>query len=313
MTPDLIRDTLRDNLRGILLMTGAMALFALEDMFLKLSAEGVPTGEILFVTALFGLVVFGGMARREGRRLITREVLHPLILARLAGEIVGSFAYIAAIASVPLPMVAAVLQATPLAVTLGAVLFMRETVGWRRWGAIAVGFAGVMLVVRPGMAGFSPPVLWVVLTVAALALRDLASRHIPRGIATSQVSGWGVGAVAGLGLVMMGWQGWVTPDSGQWLSLLGAMVFGTAGYWAITSATRVAEASVVAPFRYSRLLFVLVLAGLFFAEVPDRMTVAGAVLIIGSGLYSFMRERQRARASAKAGAQAGLSSVIKQG
>lgn len=296
--------TLSDNaLRGIALMTGSMALFAVEDMFLKLAASGLPTGEILLVTGTFGLLVFGAMAQAQGHSLIDRRVLHPLVLTRLLAEVISSFAYILAIAAVPLPIVAAVLQATPLAVTLGAVLFMGESVGWRRWAAIGVGFLGVLIVVRPGTEGFTPAVLWMVLCVATLAMRDLASRRIPAGISTAQVSGWGVGTVVALGLGMGTVQGWVLPDATRALWLLGAMVFGTAGYWAITQSTRVAPASVIAPYRYARLVFVLVFAVLVFDERPDQATLLGAGLIIGSGLYAFMRERRRLRA------RAGLSSV----
>lgn len=294
-------------LRGIALMTGSMALFAVEDMFLKLAAAGMPTGQILLVTGAFGLIVFGGMARAQGHSLIDRTILHPLVLTRLLAEMLSSFAYILAIAAVPLPIVAAVLQATPLAVTLGAVLFMGETVGWRRWAAIGVGFAGVLIVVRPGTEGFTPAVLWMVLCVATLAMRDLVSRRIPRGISTAQVSGWGVGSVVALGLGMGAVQGWVMPDGTQALWLLGAMIFGNAGYWAITQSTRVAEASVIAPYRYARLVFVLIFAVLVFDERPDAATMLGAALIIGSGLYAFMRERQRLRA------RAGLSSVTNAG
>ena len=180
----------------------------------------------------------------------------------------------------------------------------------------------MLLVIRPGMGDFHPTILWVVVTVAGLSVRDLCSRVIPAGIATAQLTSWGVASVGLLGLVMVPFQGWVTPDGHQSLSLLGAMAFGTAGYWAITAGTRVGEASVVAPFRYSRLLFVMVISLLVFAEYPDRMTLIGAALIIGSGLYSFLRERQRARAAAKArialnaglstAAKPGLSSVTKQ-
>lgn len=290
-----------DNLRGIALMTGSMALFAVEDMFLKLSTAGLPTGEVLLATCAFGTVVFGLMARAEGKSLFDRAILHPLVLLRLLAEVISAFSYIFAIAAVPLPIVAAVLQATPLAVTLGAVLFMGEAVGWRRWAAIAVGFAGVLVVVRPGAAGFTPAMLWMIICVATLALRDLASRRIPRSISTAQVSGWGVGAVAAMGLGMGAVQGWTVPDGTQSLWLFGAMIFGNAGYWAITQATRVAEASAITPYRYSRLIFVLALALPIFGERPDAGTLLGAGLIIGSGLYSFMRERQRARSALSTG------------
>jgi drug/metabolite transporter (DMT)-like permease len=284
----------RDNLRGSLLMVFAMAVFAMEDMFLKWSSAGLPTGQILLASGLFGWAVFAAMARRDGRRTWTRDAFHPAVMWRNAGEMVGTYAYITAIASVPLATVSAVLQAMPLAVTLGAALFLGEQVGWRRWTAICVGFLGVLLVIRPGMAGFEANLLWVLVTVPALAVRDLASRRVPAGYSNAQVSAWGLMAVSLLGasMLVVGPQP-VWPTVWQGSVLLGALFFGTTGYWAITAATRTGEVSIVAPYRYTRLIFAILIGAFVFAEWPDRMTLIGASLIIGAGLYSFLRERAR--------------------
>lgn len=286
-----------ENLRGIILMVAAMALFAIEDMFIKWAAAAVPTGQIVFISGVIGVPVFALMARRQGQRILTRAALHPAVLARNLGEMIGTLGYVTAIATVPLSTVSAVLQAMPLAVTMAAALFMHEKVGWRRWSAIGVGFAGVLLVIRPGMDGFRSEVLWVLLTVAGLTLRDIASRAIPAGHTNAQVSAWGLAAVAVLGLMMMAVTGQVIwPNVWQIGVLLGAVVFGCYGYWAITAATRTGEVSVVAPFRYTRLIFAILIGAFVFAEWPDGSTLAGAALIIGSGLYSFARERVRKRA-----------------
>ena len=163
--------------------------------------------------------------------------------------------------------------------------------------AVALGFAGVMLVIRPGMEGFHPQALWGILTVAGLALRDLAARAIPRDCTDAQVSCWGLMAVALLGVLMMFGQGDVrVPTFAQSAMLFGAVAFGTIGYWAVTGATRTGEVSVVAPFRYARLVFAIIIGAVVFAEMPDVITLSGAGLIIGSGLYSFARERARKRA-----------------
>ncbi len=296
--------TAAENLRGIALMTGSMALFGIEDMFLKFSTQSLPTGEILLVTCLFGWAFFSALARAEGKRTFTRGALHPTILLRNVGEMTGTFAYMTAIAAVPLATVSAVLQAMPLAVTMGAALFLGEKVGWRRWTAIAAGFCGVLLVIRPGFDGFRPQGLWVLLTVVGLGVRDLASRAIPAEVSTSQVSAWGVASVAFLGFGMTLFQTPVRPDLGQSFMLLGALIFGTAGYWVITAATRTGEVSVVSPFRYSRLIFAILVGTIVFAEYPDRLTLLGATVIIGSGLYSFARERARTRALARSASPA---------
>ena len=287
--------TPNDNLRGIALMTGSMALFGIEDMFLKFAAKDLPTGQILLITALFGMVFFGILARIEGRRTLTRDALHPWVMIRNLGEMVGTYAYITALASVPLATVSSVLQAMPLAVTMGAALFLGETVGWRRWSAIAVGFAGVLVVIRPGLEGFQPAALWVLVAVLGLGLRDLATRAVPAATSSAQLSAWGIASVAVLGAGMMPFQTAVLPKLWQSAMLTGAMVVGTAGYWAITSASRTGEVSVVAPFRYSRLIFAIVIGLVIFGEPADTLTLTGAALIIGSGLYSFARERARKR------------------
>ena len=284
------------NLRGITLMLLSMSLFAVEDMFLKWAASDLPVGMVIFVAGAFGAPVFALLARIEGKRVLVPAALQRPVLFRNAGEMIATYAYINALAVVDLSTVSAVLQATPLAVTLGAALFLGESVGWRRWSAIAVGFAGVLLVVRPGLEGFRPEALWVLVSVAGLALRDLAARAIPTDCSTAQVSCWGLVSVALLGAVMMVPGGAVTPDWSQIGVLFGALVFGTAGYWAVVAATRTGEVSVVAPFRYARLIFAMTIGVFVFEERPDTLMLAGAALIIGSGLYAFARERARKRA-----------------
>jgi drug/metabolite transporter (DMT)-like permease len=287
-----------DNLTGILLMLAAMALFAVEDLFLKWLAAGLPLGQIILASGILGAPVFVLMAWGQGRGILVKDALHPAVMARNIGETIGTASFVAALAVVPLGTVAAVLQAMPLAVTLGAALFFREQVGWRRWTAIAVGFMGVLLVIQPGADGFQAASLLVLVTVIGMSLRDLAARAIPAHVTTAQVSAWGLMAVSVLGAGMLAVTGGArTVGAGEGMLLLGAVAFGTAGYWAVTKATRTGEVSVVAPFRYSRLLFSMSLGVVFLAERPDALTLAGAALIVGSGLYAFARERARKRAS----------------
>ncbi len=281
------------NLRGSLIMVLSMALFAMEDMFLKWLTVALPIGQILLVSGFFGMAFFAIVARAQGLRTFTRAALHPAVWLRNLGEVVGTLAYLTALASVPLATVSAVLQAMPLAVTLGAALFMGERVGWRRWLAIIIGFTGVLIVIRPGSDSFTPAAMWVTLAVAALALRDLASRRIPASSTDAQVSTWGLAAVALLGAGLLTGQTAIIPTTLQTLQLTGMLVFGTLGYWAITAATRTGDVSVVSPFRYIRLVFAVLIGTLIFAETPDTYTLIGSAIIVGSGLYAFMRQRIR--------------------
>jgi drug/metabolite transporter (DMT)-like permease len=293
------------NQRGILLMTGGMAGFAIEDAFIKLMSAHLPTGQILLGLGLLGAVVFGGIAARRGMRFWSPELLHPAVMGRNLSEMVGTFGFILAIALSPLTTATAIFQATPLAVTMGAALFLGEKVGWRRWTAIGVGFLGVMIVVRPGSEAFEPASLLAVLAVLGLGARDLFTRRIPRTIDSMLLVAWGFAVVGllGLGLLLVT-GGAVLPTGPEGLYFLGAFVAGAVGYWMLTEAMRAGEISVITPFRYSRLLFALGFGIVLFGERPDLWTLLGATLIVGSGLYSLLRERARARAAALSTASA---------
>ncbi|MBS0565311.1 MAG: DMT family transporter [Proteobacteria bacterium] len=285
-----------DNLRGLALMLAAMALFAIEDMFLKLTAARLPTGEILVVSGGAGTVIFAALARREGKGFFSGGLWNRAVVGRNLGEMAGTFAYITALASAPLATVAAVLQALPLAATMGAALFMGAPVGWRRWSAILVGLAGVILVIQPGTDAFQPTALWVLVSVAGLTLRDLATRAVPPTTTSGLVSAWGLASVTVLGLAMLAIDRRVVmPTAGESAALVGVVLFGSAGYWAVVAAARTGEVAVVAPFRYARLVFAIVIGILVFGEWPNLLSLGGAALIVLSGLYSFARERARAR------------------
>lgn len=291
------------NLRGIVLMVASMAAFAMEDMFIKWAAgaggSGLPTGQILVMLGLAGTPVFGLMAARQGVGIFGAVLWHPAVLARNLGEMIGTLGFITALALTPLTSATAIFQAAPLAVTLGAALFLGEKVGWRRWSAICVGFAGVLIIIRPGMEGFELASLWSVLAVFGLSIRDVATRRVPATISTLQLSASGFMAVGILGLGMLVVSGGAqTPSPAQFGFIGGALCFGIWGYWAITEAMRLGEISVITPFRYSRLVFALLIGMVVFGERPDVITLSGAALIIASGLYTFARERVRKRATA---------------
>lgn len=290
----------KDNLRGILLMVAAMAAFAIEDMFIKFAATGLPTGQIILMLGVVGTPIFAAMVRRAGMPVFSRAALHPAVLLRNAGEMIGSLGFVTALALIPLTTATAIFQAMPLFVTMGAALFLGETVGWRRWSAVIVGFLGVLIIIRPGGAEFSPALLWPLLAVAGLGLRDLATRRIPSSVSTMQLAVWGYVAVTLLGAGMMAVTGgWTTLNGPETLAMLGAMACGLAAYWSLIEASRIGEVSAITPFRYSRLIFGLLIGIIVFGERPDFWTWVGAAVILGAGLYTFARERARNRALPK--------------
>lgn len=281
-----------ENLRGSLLMVAAMTGFALEDVLIKLMAGALPMGQVIALLGCGGALNFSVLAIARGRPLLSPALLSLPVMLRNLAEAAAAVSFVAAIVLTSLSSASAILQTTPLAITLGAALFLGEPVGWRRWTAIAVGFAGVLLIVQPGLAGFTPASLLAVAAVAAVALRDLASRAIPTEVTTIQLSAWGFAVLIPAGLLMMLAMGDapVMPGTLDLARLAGAFVVGGIGYYALVRATRTGEVSVVVPFRYSRLVFAMILGALVFGERPDLLMLAGAALVVGAGLYTIWRE-----------------------
>ncbi|SDW36173.1 DMT family transporter [Paracoccus sanguinis] len=287
------------NLRAAGWMTGAMAMFAVEDAAIKVLGVRLGAGQIVAALGAAGLAVFWALLARDGGRLWTRDLLRPAVVLRNAGELLGTLCFVSALALSDLASASAILQALPLALVMGGALFLGERVGWRRWAAILAGFAGVLMIVRPGTAAFQPASLLALVAVAGLALRDLSTRRMPRHVPSHQLSASAYAALIPGGLALAAAEGraMLVPDRAEALALVVAVLVGTLGYAMMVRATRVGEASAVAPFRYTRLVFTLVLAVAFFGERPDAATLAGAAVIVGAGSFAMWREFRRARAA----------------
>ncbi|WP_299023578.1 DMT family transporter [uncultured Sulfitobacter sp.] len=284
-----------DNLRGAIFMVLAMLGFAIEDSFIKMMGDALPIGQILFMLGLGGSAIFAVIVLIQGRALFERAMLTGPVILRGVGEIIGTMCFISAIVFTPLSTASAILQATPLVVTLGAALFLGEAVGWRRWAAIAVGFMGVLMIIRPGLEGFSPLSLFALGGVLGLALRDIATRKVPQTLSTMQLSFLGFLVLIPAGLMLL-------PVTGQPLAaldlrltalIIASITIGVFAYYAIVAAMRVGEVSFVSPFRYSRLIFALFIGMVFFDERPDIWTLLGAAIIVASGIYTVLRERKQ--------------------
>lgn len=284
-----------DNRRAIVLMVVSMCLFAIDDMLIKIAASigdnPASVGQVLIVQGLVGGLVFGALMVRDGTRLTRDLMTDRIMLARTGGDILAASCIVSALTLMELSNASAILQVQPLVVTLGAAWFLRETVGWRRYGAVTIGLVGVLIVIRPGLDGFTWPSLLVLLGVAGLALRDLSTRMLPARHSTNAVVTFVSLAIVPPGVVLhllfgqgwgMGWEPFVV--------LLAGAGFGVAGYWAITQAMRLGEVSAVAPFRYSRLVAAILLGVLVLGERPDAPMWIGSALIVGAGIYALRRE-----------------------
>lgn len=285
------------NLPAIGMLTLSMLLFAIEDMFIKKAAADIQTGQILIILSAIGTCFFLVVCRLRGEWPRLSDLREPPLVIRTVGEMVGTIGFVTALTLIPLSTATAIFQATPLAVTVAAALFLREAVGWRRWSAVTVGFLGVVLIIRPGMEGFDANALFALLAVVGLAARDVATRRLPAHLSTSLVSAYAFASLSVAGVILMATgQSWQPVATGPGLLIGAAACVGIAGYYTITTAMRIGETSVIAPFRYSRLLFALIIGYIFFQERPDAITLTGAAIIIGSGLYALYRERVRATA-----------------
>jgi drug/metabolite transporter (DMT)-like permease len=246
----------------------------------------------MLVRGFFATLLVGLLAWRSGALGSLRAASHPLVALRVLGEAGGTVTYLLALAHLPIANVSAVQQALPLAVTMGAALFFGEGVGWRRWLAIATGFAGVLVIVRPGFAGFSAYSLLVLVCVGFCALRDLATRRIPGEIPTLLISAVTSLAMTVLGAALLPVMGGWTPMSTDTTALLAlAAVLVLIGYQFIIMGMRIGDISFIAPFRYTALLWSILLGILIFGDFPDAAMVAGSLIIVGSGLYALYRER----------------------
>lgn len=283
-----------DNLRATGFMVAGMALFALEDFLIKRVSADMPLPQLLLVLAVGGTLVFAIICRAKGVPLFGPDLRDRLVMGRNISEAIASVAFVSSLALVPLSLASSILQMTPLLVTAGAALWLGETVGWRRWAAVLAGLFGVLVILRPGFAGFEPAALLCVLAAVMLATRDVISRRIPARIPTVQLALWAYCALTVGATILLATSpelSWSTPAA--WRDLFLAMAVGVAAYLFLTTATRLGEVSVVIPFRYSRLIFALILGIVFLGERPDAATLIGAAIVVGSGLYALMRERRR--------------------
>ena len=291
-----------ENIRAILLLTFATACFAVQDMFIKFVVAEVSAGQAILMLGLTGSVFFAVMAKMQGASLMPRSREARPLYARTLLEGFASIFLVLGLALVPLAAFTSITQAMPLVMTLGAALFLGEKVGWRRWLAIALGFVGVLIIIRPGSAAFDPVMLLPLGVVIVMSARDLVSRRLPKTLTSAVVAFQGFGSLVFSGPILMlasGDQLLTLSRSGIW-SAVAMIVLGIVGYYALILATRVGDVASVAPFRYSRLVFSLIIAVVVFDESPDMPTLLGAALIIGTGLYAYLRERRVLRQAAKA-------------
>ncbi len=264
----------------------AMSAFIGSDTLMKIATGALSPGQIMAVRGLFASLITLGLVAAAGEFWRAKGLWSPLVMIRAALEGLIAFLFITALGQLPLANVTAILQATPLILTLLCVAFGLERVGWRGWAAVAVGFVGVLLIVKPSPAGFSAYAGLALLCVVA-AGRDLVTRFISRDVPSVVIALSTTASVGFAGVLFGAGETWRPPDLAETGLLGAAAVFVAVGNLAIIRSLRNGDASVVSPFRYSIILMSLALGALLFDEWPDLPSVLGIALVTASGFHAF--------------------------
>ena len=292
---------LTDNSRGILLMCGSMLGFTLNDTFMKaVTGAGMPLFQAILLRGLVSSIGLFVIASRTpgGLQLLPQGKDRKLLTWRTCGEVFSTLTFLVALTHMPLANLSAIMQSLPLAVTLMAALLLKTPIGWRRFAAILVGFLGVMLIIRPGAADFDRWSMVGLASVAGVVVRDLTTRSFSSKLPSTTGAIWASMAVTTMGAAGVVQEGWQSVPLMAIAETSAAACFLIIGYLCAIKVMRVGDLSVVAPFRYTSLLFAIFLGWARFGTLPDRMTLIGGAIVVASGIYMLLHERKRRLAAA---------------
>lgn len=280
-----------DNMRGAMIMVVSMAGFGINDALIRTVLDHMPfyqtltvRGAMLVVGLLLLGLVRGGLDRWPDRGNRVR------IAWRSVAEFGAAMAFLTALTQMKFANLIAVLQALPLTVPLAAWIFLGQPMGWRRLVAIFVGLGGVMLILRPGSDAFEPSMLLGLVAVAFVTLRDVITRTISQDVPSVLVSlAASVAVLVGMGALSVTEQ-WEPFSLRDVFAMAASTVFLLIGFLSAVSAMRIGEIAAVTPFRYSSLLFALLIGWLAFDEMPDALALLGAAIVVTMGLFTLWRE-----------------------
>jgi drug/metabolite transporter (DMT)-like permease len=292
------------NRRGILAMAGAMACFIANDAVVKLASAAMPTAQLIFLRGTMATAIVLAVAFATGALARARDTVHRSVVVRALAEALATVLYLTALFQLPIANAAAINLSAPLFIVVLAVAFMGEKVSAAHWLAVCTGFAGVLLVVQPGLEGFNAYALVCLLSALFQALRDLLTRRIAADVPAVLITlstTVAVTLLAGALSLVEGWRAFAPRDLAL-LALAAAFLMGA--YYLIVDAMRHGELSLVAPFRYTGVLYAIVLGYLIWGDVPNALAWAGIALLVGAGLFVLHRERARARGAGRAPAPA---------
>jgi drug/metabolite transporter (DMT)-like permease len=278
------------SMRAGLYMVLAMGSFVMNDTCIKVVGQSLPVGEIIGLRGLMSVLIIAAAATWFGEITEARLIASKPVMIRASFDLIGTAAFVTALMHMEIANLTAIMQAVPLAVALLSAMFLGEKVGIRRSSAIAVGFAGVLFIVRPEPSNVTVYDGLALIIVFAVAVRDLVTKKIPAKVPTLIVALANAGFVTAGGFMLAAFTGFVWPEPWQFALLATAAVFLAAGYMFMVSTLRLGELSATAPFRYSILIFAIISGVLVFGEFPDGWAMIGMALIVAAGLYAAHRE-----------------------
>jgi S-adenosylmethionine uptake transporter len=272
-------------------MTAGMFGYVVNDAFIKRAAEDLPLFQAIFLRGLVVVTLLSLLVTLRGDRVPFRAYLERPMLLRMAMEAAGTVAYLITLTKVPIAGLTAVLQLLPLAVTFAAARLLRERVDVGRVAALVVGFIGVLFVIQPGGDDFSPWFFGGLIAVGVLVVRELATRDISASIPGSAVALGTAVVIMTMGAVVSVFSGWERPTGITLAFLASGACFLGLGYVASVHSVRLGDLSFTAPFRYTILIFAIILQIVVFGDVPDTMTFIGSAIVGLAGMFALARER----------------------
>ena len=283
------------NLKGIAAMVAATALFTCGDAAMKLVSSSLPTGETVFVRGLCTVTIVTVAAFWTGAIYRLRDALVRAMGWRSVGDVGSALFFQAALARMPFADLMGILQMTPLSLTAASALFLGEHVGWRRWTAVVIGFAGALLVIKPGSSAFNAWALLGVLSVLCGSLRDVNTRRLDVALSPLLIMMLSQIVVAASGLGCWAFETWQVPSLAERFFLVFASAFSLAGHLCMIYSLRSGEVGAIAPFRYAGIVWSILLGFLIWSQLPDALSLTGILVLVSAGLYTFYREQQLRR------------------
>jgi drug/metabolite transporter (DMT)-like permease len=281
--------------RGVASMVLGMAAFVTNDTLIKLASTSVPTGQLIAGRNILAAALLLALVLATGQTAQLRRCTDRAVMMRSALDVVATILYLVALFHMPIGNITAINMSTPLLMTAVAAVFLQIPVGWRRWTAVAFGFAGVMLIVQPRADGFNAYALLALAATIFIVARDLSTRSIEQGIPSLVVAFTNAIFVLTGALALSAFEGWVAVGLREVLLIGGASLFLIIGYLLIVDAFRHGDVATVGPFRYTGLIWALGAGYLVWGDIPNMLAFAGIVIVVASGLYVLHRERLKAR------------------